>query len=450
MLDLTGYKLTFDDEFNSLSISQGTGTVWSDIRPGSRLSPYADIGFGDSAFVDPGSGINPFSLQNWALDITADGGPWDIGTVHTGTNFYGGSPGQDNYLQVWSNQPSMTTGYHTYGVMWTPQYITFYFDGIETGQLPTPPDMHQPMYLLADLAMQALSEVTSDPKHFNIDYIRVYSNDPNATAVPLQTISSPDGADTGGLYGATYGIASTKIQSDYLAITQQSLPADQANSVANSINSGAQTEFQYVSSLIAQATDGTIPAIAVEATMYGVVGTSTEITTLATQYLPPQIANAIQHGFNPIVYASEALGLAFAFANESGSTTFADSFGPANATLPNSVAGDTAFASTAASAIFGGASTTTLVNAIAGYVANWKSFYTTYGLLGNSASTAPDIDLAARGAAWGDAVGLALADNLGPIKSETTNFVMDAAEGLANYSTPLVGQPAHHLFQGEV
>ena len=68
MLDLTGYGLTFDDEFNSLSISQnGTGTVWSDIRPGSRMGPNADIGFGNSAFVDPASGVNPFSLQNGAL-----------------------------------------------------------------------------------------------------------------------------------------------------------------------------------------------------------------------------------------------------------------------------------------------------------------------------------------------------------------------------------------------
>jgi hypothetical protein len=31
-----------------------------------------------------------------------------------------------------------------------------------------------------------------------------------------------------------------------------------------------------------------------------------------------------------------------------------------------------------------------------------------------------------------------------------TGFLMDAAETIANYSTSLVGQPAHHLFQGDV
>ena len=269
MLDLSGYTLTFDEEFDSLSISQDAGTIWSDIRRHSRMSLYADIGFGDSAFVDPASGINPFSLQNGALDITAVpagpdivgpgqwasglittqytfaqqygyfevramlpsdvgvwpafwmlpasgawppeldvfeayGGPWDIGTVHTSTDVYGGSPGQDNYQQVWSYQPGMTTGYHTYGVLWDPQSITFYFDGNEVGQLQTPPDMNQPMYLLADLAVQDLLGVTGDPKNLYIDYIRVYSNDPNATPAALEPISSPDGVDTSNLYGASY------------------------------------------------------------------------------------------------------------------------------------------------------------------------------------------------------------------------------------------------------
>src|SRR5262249_17983672 len=93
-------------------------------------------------------------------------------------------------------------GYHTYGVMWDPQHITFYFDGQVTGQQDTPADMHQTMYLLADLAMQAKSGVTDDPKHLNIDYIRAYSNDPNAKAVALDHVSSPDGADTSSLNGA--------------------------------------------------------------------------------------------------------------------------------------------------------------------------------------------------------------------------------------------------------
>jgi hypothetical protein len=39
-----------------------------------------------------------------------------------------------------------------------------------------------------------------------IDYIRVYSNDPNAVAVQQGAVSAPDGRDPG-LYGATTAAA---------------------------------------------------------------------------------------------------------------------------------------------------------------------------------------------------------------------------------------------------
>ena len=56
---------------------------------------------------------------------------------------------------------------------------------------------------------------------------------------------------------------------------------------------------------------------------------------------------------------------------------------------------------------------------------------------GFSHPTADQIDLAARGAAWGDAVGLALANNLGLLANQVTNFLIDAAQGKAIYSLPL-------------
>src|SRR5262249_431819 len=139
------------------------------------------------------------------------------------------------------------------------------------------------------------------------------------------------------------------------------------------------------------------------------------ITKLVTQFLPAQVANAIQYGYNPQVYAAETLGLVFASGNENGSTGFANAFGPANASMPNSAAGDASFAAAAANAIFGSAATTTIITAINGYVTNWKNFYTGNGLPGNAHPTATDVDLAARGAAWGDAVGLALNANVGPL-----------------------------------
>ncbi len=178
--------------------------------------------------------------------------------------------------------------------------------------------------------------------------------------------------------------------------------------------------------------------------MYGAVGSSAEVTALTTQFLPAQVAFATQHGFNPLVFSSEALGVVFAFNNESGSTAFATAFGPTHAGMPNSAAGDVAFAAAASSSIFGSASSSTLVNAIEHYVSNWKTFFTNNGLHGN----ADQVDLAARGTAWGDAVGLALANNLGPLNAQTINFLEDAAQGTAVYSASLSSQPNHAPFQG--
>jgi len=199
---------------------------------------------------------------------------------------------------------------------------------------------------------------------------------------------------------------------------------------------------------VANANDTTIPAVAVEGSMYGAIGSSAEITLLATQFLPAQVAYAIQNGFNPQIYACEALGLVFAFGNENGSTGFATAFGPSAVGMPNTSAGDAAFAAAAANTIFGSAETTNTPGAIDVWLTNWKAFYTQVGLPGNSNPTADQIDLAARGAAWGDAVGFALANDLGPLSGQAANFLEDAAQGTAVYSASLSSQPTAAPFQG--
>jgi hypothetical protein len=82
--------------------------------------------------------------------------------------------------------------------------------------------------------------------------------------------------------------------------------------------------------------------------------------------------------------------------------------------------------------------------------ANWKALYSSNGLPGTSNANPDQIDLALRGVAWGDAVGVALANDLGPLKAQATNFLMDAAQGIPSYGASLVGQPVHHPFQGEL
>ncbi|WP_238199362.1 family 16 glycosylhydrolase, partial [Methylobacterium tardum] len=274
MLDLTGYKLTFDDEFNTRSISQASGsTTWGDIRSQWRYDANSDIGFGHSSFVDPASGYDPFKVSGGALTITAvpdktaSGypGSWESGLITTQGSFsqtygyfeiradfsdmkgawdafwllpdkpaanpnnlpgwqeldivehYGDNdkgvystihttdqtpniPWQQN-RQVYSELAN-APGYHTYGMDWQKDKISFYVDGQFVGSQATPSDMTGPMYLVANLATQSGADVAGKPISSSIDYIRAYSKSPDAVAVIQGTVSAPDGADPGH-YGAT-------------------------------------------------------------------------------------------------------------------------------------------------------------------------------------------------------------------------------------------------------
>ncbi|MCJ2058471.1 family 16 glycosylhydrolase, partial [Methylobacterium sp. J-048] len=340
MVDLTGYKLTFDDEFNTRSISQtGAGTTWADIRAQDRGDANADVGFGHSSFVDKGSGYDPFQVQNGALSITAvpdrtaSGvpGSWESGLLTTQGNFsqtYGyfevradfseqvgawdafwllpnqqkpdpNNAGQHQELDVverygdgpstvystihttdqtpnipWQQNRQVTSvmpnqnGYHTYGMDWQADRISFYVDGQLTGSQATPSDLHSPMYMLVDLATQGGGSNNADIARTaitsKIDYVRAYSKDSSAVAVRQDTVSSPDGKDPG-LYGATKAAAaststtatttasaakgSTSTTNPTTTTTGSAKPAATTTSAAPSSNTtGAATSTQSTTS----------------------------------------------------------------------------------------------------------------------------------------------------------------------------------------------------------
>jgi beta-glucanase (GH16 family) len=70
-------------------------------------------------------------------------------------------------------------GFHTYAVAWDAQQVVFYLDGKETQRMPTPSDMHRPMYIVANLALGGDWAGTPDastafPARFSIRFIRAY------------------------------------------------------------------------------------------------------------------------------------------------------------------------------------------------------------------------------------------------------------------------------------
>jgi beta-glucanase (GH16 family) len=77
--------------------------------------------------------------------------------------------------------PSPTGGFHTYGVMWTSETMTFYCDGSTTFQAPTPAIMRQPYYIVFDLGIGAgwPTGTTPPENDLQVQYVRVYKQKPS-------------------------------------------------------------------------------------------------------------------------------------------------------------------------------------------------------------------------------------------------------------------------------
>ncbi len=182
-------------------------------------------------------------------------------------------------------------------------------------------------------------------------------------------------------------------------------PAAAASEVAaiNANTPGGPTVYSYAVQLLASQISLAQVAMADSALMEGVTVAAGNVAapatnTLAlftTQFLPPQIANALAHGYNPTVYAAESLGLA----------------------LSSNAAFNTNYVSLSASAFVSSVATLTSLNAnaISGWLANWTAFYTA----NPTAHPGLTVTQAAYGATFGDAVGTAL---LNPTPIGPTNM----------------------------
>ncbi|XYD12053.1 family 16 glycosylhydrolase (plasmid) [Methylobacterium sp. NMS12] len=115
----------------------------------------------------------------------------DPGTLYTTVHSLapGQTPGNHTMSQGISNVADMSGGYHTYGVDWQPDTLTFYFDGQEIYRTPTPAGLDKPMYMIANLAVGGswpgdVDATTPFPAQMNIDYMRAYQANPgSATAL---------------------------------------------------------------------------------------------------------------------------------------------------------------------------------------------------------------------------------------------------------------------------
>ncbi len=110
----------------------------------------------------------------------------------------------------WSNVADTSAGFHTYGVDWEADRITWYFDGKQTAQEATPGDMHKPMYmLLSNMAGSSSSWIGQPAAGTNtsmqVNWVRAYAANPytngntpaaSGTAQPATAPPSSTSADT--------------------------------------------------------------------------------------------------------------------------------------------------------------------------------------------------------------------------------------------------------------
>ncbi|CAN7611999.1 family 16 glycosylhydrolase [Phenylobacterium sp. LjRoot225] len=117
-------------------------------------------------------------------------------------------------------------GFHTYGLLWTAETLTWYVDGTQVAQIATPAEAKKPMYMLVNYAVGGnwagdIAPGTTLPG-MTVDYIRAYSLDAAPLASPTQgtagndTLTGTAGSDilTGGAGNDvfTVGIADTVVE----------------------------------------------------------------------------------------------------------------------------------------------------------------------------------------------------------------------------------------------
>jgi serralysin len=96
----------------------------------------------------------------------------DFTTQHSGVGGVHTSLGAASFI------PDTSSGFHTYGVLWTATDLTWFVDGVQVFHTATPPDMNKPMFMIANMALGGWSGAIDDahiPAQMKIDYVHAYA-----------------------------------------------------------------------------------------------------------------------------------------------------------------------------------------------------------------------------------------------------------------------------------
>ena len=229
-VDRSALELTFSDEFDTLDLWNGSSGTWDSnywwgAANGSTLTTTNDLQWYIDTDYAPTRSVNPFSIEDGVLTITAARAPEAIrpyinnyeytsGLLTTYESFaqtYGyfeiradmpekqgawpafwllpedGSwPPELDVIEMFGQDPNKliltghsnatgthttvgstaytadTEGFHTYGVLWTEDELVWYFDDVEVARAATPADMHDPMYMLVNMGIGGQAGAPAD------------------------------------------------------------------------------------------------------------------------------------------------------------------------------------------------------------------------------------------------------------------------------------------------
>ena len=108
-----------------------------------------------------------------------------------------------------------SAGFHSYGVLWGPEEISWTYDGVVVATTETPSDMHDPMYMIVNLALGGIAGTPgadlADGAEMKIDWIRAYALDdapvPDAGDDTLTGTAAADTLDGGAGNDVIVGLA---------------------------------------------------------------------------------------------------------------------------------------------------------------------------------------------------------------------------------------------------
>jgi Ca2+-binding RTX toxin-like protein len=142
----------------------------------------------------------------WLYTTGSSASELDVMESHSGDQWtattHDHSTGKDTPLSSAIYTPDLSTGYHTYGVLWTADTVTWYLDGSAVRSEATPADMHGPMYMMVNLALDSSTSSNFSGADLKVDYLRAYSLDQlpaNVSASPVEvpkTVTGGAGNDT--------------------------------------------------------------------------------------------------------------------------------------------------------------------------------------------------------------------------------------------------------------